>query len=229
MATNGILIAVILFVCLSAQASSQGYMGTVTTGTGIVPPLTVGKSTSSTANVGALSSLANLTGSWSVDLKGPQIRHLDLQMFQKSDLILGSGKMNSGGVSLPVVAAGSAAGNGQIIFISLIDNSEVFRLAFSSSGTALAGKYGSLSAAGVSESGTMTGSIVLAPKQNQLNALGKGTNPSATLGAWVGKAAQSQNEESGSGHLTEKKSIYKSSTGQGTATSDGTEVTTSYG
>jgi len=222
MATNGILIAVILFVCLSAQASSQGYMGTVTTGTGIVPPLTVGKSTSTTANVGALSSLANLTGSWSVDLKGAQIRHLDLQMFQKSDLILGSGKMNSGGVSLPVVAAGSAAGNGQIIFISIIDNSEVFRLTFSSPGTALAGKYGSLSAAGVSESGTMTGSIVLAPKQNQLNALGNSTNPSATLGAWVGKTAQSQNEESGSGHVTEKKSIYKSSTGQGTSTSYGT-------
>ena len=39
--------------------------------------------------------------------------------------------MNAGGVSLPVVAAGSVAGNGQIIFISLIDNSEVFRLALS--------------------------------------------------------------------------------------------------
>jgi hypothetical protein len=229
MATNRILIAVILFICLSAQASSQGYMGTVTTGTGIVPPLTVGKSTSSTANVGALSSLADLTGSWSVDLKGPQIRHLDLQMFQKSDLIMGSGKMNAGGVSLPVVAAGSVAGNGQIIFISLIDNSEVFRLTLSTSGTALAGEYRSLSAAGVSESGTTTGSIVLAPMQNQLNALGKGTNPSAALGAWVGKAAQSQNEDSDSGHMTEKKSIYKSSTGQGTSTSDGTEVTTSYG
>ena len=229
MAINRILVAVILFVCLDALASSQGYMGTVTTGTGIVPPLTVGKSTSSTANVGALSSLANLTGSWSVDLKGLKIRHLDLQMFQKSDLILGSGKMNAGGVSLPVVAAGSVAGNGQIIFISLIDNSEVFRLALSSSGTNLAGEYESLSAAGVRESGTMTGSIVLAPKQNQSNALGKGTNPSATSGAWVGKAAQSLNDESDLGHLTEKRSVYKSSTGQGIVTSDGSEVTTNYG
>jgi hypothetical protein len=228
MATNGILIAIILFVCLSAQASSQGYMGTVTTGTGIVPPLTVGKNIYSTANVGASSSLSNLTGNWSIDLKGTRIRHLDLQMFQKMDLIMGGGKMDTGGVSLPVVVAGSMTGNGETIFISLIDNSEVLKLTLSSSGTALAGEYGSLSAAGVSESGKMTGSIVLAPKQNQSNALGKGTNPSATLGAWVGKAMQSQNDESDTGHFTEKKSIYKSSTGQGTSTSDGTDVTTSY-
>jgi hypothetical protein len=228
MATNGILIAVVLFICLSAQASSQGYMGTVTTGTGIVPPLTVGKSIYSTANVGASSSLTNLTGSWSVDLKGTRIEHLDLQMFQKRDMIMGSGKIDTGGVSLPVVVAGSVKGNGETIFISLIDNSEVLRLALSSSGTALAGEYESLSASGVSESGTMTGNIVLAPKQNQSSALGKGTNPSATLGARVGKANQSQNDESDTGHFTEKKSIYKSSTGQGTTTSDGTEVTTSY-
>jgi hypothetical protein len=228
MATNGFMIAVVLFICLSAQASSQGYMGTVTTGTGIVPPLTVGKSIYSTANVGASSSLANLTGSWSIDLKGTRIEHLDLQMFQKRDMIMGWGKMDTGGASLPVVAAGSMKGNGETIFISQIDNSEVLRLALSSSGTALAGEYESLSASGVSESGTMTGNIVLAPKQNQSNALGKGTNPSTTFGARVGKANQSQNDESYTGHFNEKKSIYKSSTGQGTITLDGTEVTTSY-
>jgi hypothetical protein len=68
-------------------------MGTVTTGTGKVPPLTVGKGTISSANTGALSTEANLTGSWSADLKGSQVRHLDLQVFQESDLIMGTGQM----------------------------------------------------------------------------------------------------------------------------------------
>ena len=97
MALNKISIALILFISLIAIASSQGYMGTVTTGTGIVPPLTVGKGAISPASVGALSTQLNLTGSWSVDLKGSEIRHLDLQMFQESDLIMGSGLMLAGG------------------------------------------------------------------------------------------------------------------------------------
>jgi hypothetical protein len=227
MAINKILIYVLLFICLAAQASSQGYMGTVTTGTGIVPPLTVGKSTSLPANVGASASLENLTGSWSVDLKGPQIRHLDLQMFQESDLILGTGMMNTGDINLPVVAAGSVTGNMQTIFISFIDKSEVFRLVLSVSRTAFAGKYESLSAAGVREQGTVIGSIILETKQS--NALGESTNPSLTTGAWVGKSAQSLNEGSSTGHLTEKRSVYKTSTGQGIATLDDNQVTTSFG
>ena len=62
MASNKILIAVMLFFSLVANASSQGYMGTITTDTGIVPPLTVGKGTISPASVGALSTQANLSG-----------------------------------------------------------------------------------------------------------------------------------------------------------------------
>ena len=69
MALKAILIA-LLFICLAANASSQGYMGTVSTGTGIVPALTVGKGSISASNVGAISSRANLTGSWALDLIG---------------------------------------------------------------------------------------------------------------------------------------------------------------
>jgi hypothetical protein len=37
-----VLIPILVIVCLAFQASSQGYAGTTTTGTGIVPPLNVG-------------------------------------------------------------------------------------------------------------------------------------------------------------------------------------------
>jgi len=60
----------LLFACLIILASSQGYMGTVSTGTGILSPLTVGFDASSPVVMGAISSQVNLTGSWSLDLKG---------------------------------------------------------------------------------------------------------------------------------------------------------------
>jgi len=222
MAVNRMLITVLLFIFLAVPAGSQGYMGTVSTGTGIVPPLTVGLGSASGVNLGALSSLPNLTGSWSVDLKGQQIRHLDLQIFQESDLILGYGQMTADGASQTVSAAGSAAGDRPTVFISRIDRPEVFRLKLSASGTALAGGYDSLSVAGVRESGTVTGSMVLAATQNQPAALGTATT---IAGALVGAATGSLDEGNSTGHSIDSRSFYQSSTGQGTTTSDGS----SYG
>jgi len=229
MAVNRTLIIVLLFIHLAVPANSQGYMGTVSTGTGLVPPLTVGLGSTPSVNLGALSSLLNLTGSWSVDLKGQLIRHLDLQIFQESDLILGYGQMTSDGVGQTVTAAGSAAGDSPTVFISLIDRPEVFKLKLSASGTALAGEYESLSVAGVRESGTVTGSMILAATRNQPAALGTATNPSSTYGALVGAATGSLDEGSRTGDSIESRSFYQSITGQGTTTSDGSTVTTSYG
>ena len=229
MATNRMLITVLLFISLAILASSQGYMGTVSTGTGIVPPLIVGLGSTSGANVGALSSQANLTGSWSVDLKGQQIRHLDLQILQESDLIMGYGQMTADGSSQSVAAAGSVVGDRPTVFISLLDRPEVFRLKLSSSGTALAGEYDTLSAAGDRESGTVTGSMVFAIKQNNPTALGTATSPSATKGAYVGSNAKILGDLSSSEGLTKSRSSYQSTTDQGITTSDGTTTTISYG
>ena len=229
MAFNKILIALILFLCLIANVSSQGYMGTVTTGTGIVPPLTVGKGAISPASVGSLSTQLNLTGSWSVDLRGSEIRHFDLQMFQESDLIVGSGQMLAGGVNRAVTVAGSVAGDRPTIFVSTVDRPEVFRLELSASGTALAGQFDALSSGSIRESGTVTGSMALSSQQNQPTALGKSLNPSSTSGALLGRATQTQSGLDSSDHLIESKSVYKSSNGQSvSSTSEGTEVTTSY-
>jgi hypothetical protein len=186
---KAILIA-LLFICLVANASTQGYMGTVSTGTGIIPALTVGKGSISASQVGAISSRANLTGSWALDLLGTQTRHFDLQMYQEDDLILGSGRSQDQS-DLAVTAAGSVAGDRPTIFISLIDSSQVFRLKLSVSGDALAGEYDSLSQTESRQSGTVTGRITLTAKKSPATALGKSVNPSATAGAWVGRATES--------------------------------------
>lgn len=182
----------LLFACLVILASSQGYMGTVSTGTGILSPLTVGSGSSSPVVMGAISSQVNLTGSWSLDLKGKNIKHLDLQILQESDMIVGSGTMTSNGASHKVAVAGSAAGDRPTIFVAPFNQTEAFRLKLSASRTALAGEYDLLSAGGVRESGTITGSVALATKQGSPTVLGTGTNPSATSGAFVGAAAQNQ-------------------------------------
>ncbi len=229
MASNKILIALILFISLIANASSQGYMGTVTTGTGILSPLTVGKGTISSESVGALSTQLNLTGSWSVDLKSSEIRHLDLQIFQESDLVMGSGQMLADGANRAVTVAGSVAGDRPTIFVSSVDKPEVFRLELSASGTALAGKFDSLSSSLIHESGTVTGSMALSSRQNRPTELGKSISPSATSGALLGRATETQNGLDSSNHLIKSESVYKSSNGQSvTSTSEGTQTTTSY-
>jgi len=189
MALKAILIA-LLFISLVANASTQGYMGTVSTGNGIIPALTVGKSSISASQVGAISSRLNLTGSWDLDLLGTEIRHFDLEMYQEDDLILGSGQMSAEQSGLAVTAAGFVAGDRPTIFITLIDSSRVFRLKLSVSGEALAGEYDYLSRAKSRQSGTVTGRITLAAKKSPATALGKSVNPSATEGAWVGRATE---------------------------------------
>lgn len=189
MALKAILIA-LLFICLVANASTQGYMGTLSTGTGIIPALTVGKGSISASQVGAISSRANFTGSWALDLLGTQTRHFDLEMYQEDDLILGSGRSQDQS-GRAVTAAGFVAGDRPTIFITMIDSSQVFRLKLSVSGNALAGEYDSLSLAQSRQSGMVTGRIILTAKKSPATALGKSVNPSATAGAWVGRATES--------------------------------------
>ncbi len=186
------ILIVLLFISLTVNVSGQGYMGTVSTGTGIIPALTVGKGSISASNVGSVSSQANLTGSWSLDLKGAEIRHFELQMYQEVDLILGAGRSQDQR-GLAVTAAGFVAGDRPTVFISMVDDGQVFRLRLSVSGESLAGEYDSLSRTQSRESGTVTGRITLAAKKSTATVLGKSINPSASSGAWVGKATQSIN------------------------------------
>ena len=190
MASKAILIAV-LFLCLSASVSSQGYMGTISTGTGILEPLTVGKNAISTARVGAISMQENLSGSWALDLKGSESRHFELQVLHKGDLIAGLGQMSSALGSQAVSVAGYVSGNSPIVFITGIDRVQTFRVKLSHSGSSLSGEYDFISRDAAPESGTATGQMTLLAPTSSAKVLGKGINPSATSGAYVGSATKS--------------------------------------
>lgn len=189
MANKAILIAV-LFLCLAANASSQGYMGTVSTGTGILEPITVGKSTVASSSVGAVSMQENLSGTWALDLRGAEIRHFNLQVLQKRDLIAGSGLMSSGQESQAVTVAGYVNANRPTIFISVIDSLQAFRVGLSHSGSSLSGEYDFISENAASESGTAIGRLTRTAPTSRATILGNGTNPSATAGAYVGSATK---------------------------------------
>ena len=190
MASKAILTAVLLLF-LSGVASSQGYMGTVSTGTGILNPITVGKSTISPASVGAISMQENLSGSWTLDLRGRESRHFDLQVVQKGDLIAGSGQMSSGQESHAVAVAGYMSGNSPTIFISGIDRIQTFRVRLSHSGSSLSGEFDFISQDAAAESGTATGQMALTAPASQAKLLGNGTSPSGSAGAYVGSATRS--------------------------------------
>ena len=190
MANKAILIAV-LFLCLSASVSSQGYMGTISTGTGILEPLTVGKNAISTARVGAISMQENLSGSWALDLKGLESRHFELQVLHKGDLIAGLGQMSSAQGSQSVSVAGYVSGNSPIIFITGSDRTQTFQVKLSYSSGSLSGEYDFISQDAAPESGTATGQMTLIAPANFAKILGKGINPSSTAGAYVGSATKS--------------------------------------
>lgn len=227
MLTKRALLSGLLLMSLAFAASSQGYMGTVTTGTGIIPPVTVGSGSTSGASLGAASSLVNLTGSWSVDLRDLQNKHLELQIFQDRELIVGSGELTAEGSSQRVAAAGFVAGDRPTLFVSLTEGQQAYRLQLSSSGTAIAGEYEALTAGGNRWSGTATGSVAFAAGPGQATILGKGVNPGASLGAFVGNAVKSLDEASGTEHTTMSRSFFQTSNGQTTSTSEGTTVTSS--
>lgn len=194
--TNNAILIVLLSLILAVNASSQDYMGTVSTGTGIIPAITVGNSLISASSVGAISSQANLTGGWSIDLKGSEKRHIDLQVYQENDLVLGSGQMSASQGSLDVTAVGSLAGDGLTVFIFAVGAEQAFRVKLSLSGASLAGEYESLSRGQGVESGTATGQITLVAGLEQATALGKSVSPSSTSGARVGSAVGSTTKDS---------------------------------
>jgi hypothetical protein len=194
MKMNRTLLMAIFLICLVSLVSSQGYMGTITTGTGIVPPIIVGSSSEGAESVGALSSLANLTGIWSIDLKDSEMKHIDLEVWQNRELIIGYGNITGDGADEKVTASGVLAGASPNIFITVVDRPEVYRLDLSSSGTSISGIYDAIAAGGARWSGTATGSIDLSsPSSSGIGraaAITRASNPAISSGAFVGKAAQ---------------------------------------
>ncbi len=151
------LLSILFFLCLATQASSQGYLGTVNTGAGIEPPITVGSGAAPQgASVGASVSAPNMTGTMSLNLIGGVTRQVTLDVIQRGDLILGYGNMTAGTGSQRVNAAGSLTSNGLMLYILPIDFPEVYRLEIAGAGAAMSGRYQAFAANGAAWSGTVT-------------------------------------------------------------------------
>lgn len=172
-------------------------MGTVSTGTGILSPLTVGSGGAHPAVLGSLTTQANLTGSWALDLKGDRMRHLDLQMLQSGELIVGRGRMTADAAEQDVAVAGSVAGDSTTAFVTISDPPGSLRLRLSASGASLAGEYDALMLNGERETGTVTGSIASSTGQSRSRSLGTRVSPSATEGAFVGSVTPGYSRREG--------------------------------
>ncbi|MDM7911505.1 MAG: hypothetical protein QUS09_00245 [Methanotrichaceae archaeon] len=235
------MLSILYLLCLVIQASSQGYLGTVTTGTGIESPITVGSGvTPQGASVGAAAAQANLTGTMSLNLIDGVTRQLNLDIFQSGDLLLGYGNMTMGTGSQRVTAAGSLTANGITLYIFTVDAPVVYRLEITGSGASLAGRYQAFMANGPAWSGTVTGVsdqiLSYRPATTLGSRAGAGSmgttigQPAGTLGTAVGQSSGVLVQPIGSNNLTRNRSFFSSSNGQTqTITSDGTTTITSSG
>ncbi len=233
------LLSISFLLCLVIQASSQGYLGTVSTGTGIESPITVGSGAAPQgASVGAAAAQANLTGTMSLNLIDGVVRQLNLDIFQSGDLLLGYGNMTTPTGSQRVTAAGSMMTNGMTLYISAVDVPEVYRLEITGSGASLAGRYQAFIANGTAWSGTVTGVSDQILSYRPMTTLGGGAGagslgttigqPAGTSGTTVGQSVGTFVSPMDSNTLTRNRSFYSSSNGQ-TIDSDGTTTITNSG
>ncbi len=222
MGLNRLLLSILVLICLALQASSQGYAGTVTTGTGIIPPLKVGSSETPSASLGASAAWANLTGIWSLDLRDSEARHMELKIMQRGQVLMGQGNLTAGDASRKVTASGYTAGNSLSLFVSVIDEQKVYRLELTPSGTSLTGKYNAYSSSSAwsgTVAGTISQSAVMSSKETgskETIALGMDLSKSASA-VDVRSSAMAQepiNDASSSDHISKSRNFSSTNSGQ---------------
>lgn len=240
------LLSILFLICLVIPAESQGYLGTVNTGTGIEQPLTVGSgATPHGASVGGVSAAqANLTGTMSLSLIDGVTRQLNLNIYQNADLLMGYGNMSTGTGIQRVAAAGSLTTNGLTLYVTGIDVPAVYRLEITGSGTSLAGRYQAFMANGAAWSGSVTGVSNQILSYRPVATIGQGANaglvgttigqPVGTQGTSVGQVAGGQPAgtiilPTGSNNLNRNVSFFSSSNNGQAVTTDGTTTTTNFG
>jgi hypothetical protein len=222
------LLSILFLFCLVIQTSSQGYVGTVNTGTGIEAPITVGYGAAPQgASVGA-SAAANLTGTMSLNLIDGITRQINLDIIQSGDLLLGYGNMTSGTGIQRVTAGGALMANGITLYILPADVPEVYRLNIVGSGTSLSGRYQAIAANGASWAGTVTGVSDRILDSRTATALGSGASAGllgTVAGQPVGAIAQPIGQGIGSvsqpvipNNIGRSRSFSTSSNGQTTTT-----------
>ena len=220
-----LLLSILVLVLLVAQASSQGYAGTVTTGKGIIPSLRVGSGGNATTSFWS-GNQPDLTGSWSFDLLDPNLKHTKLEMGiqQSKDDLTGYGNITTDGISRRVKASGNISGGNIDLSVSIINSSEMYGLEVTHSGTYLTGKYDEYSSGAIILSGTVAGSI--SPSESGKTAIIMlGSDLSKEVPLDVRRSATTQESIQGAnsnntGHRIEKRSFSSSSNGGQVTTSD---------
>jgi hypothetical protein len=181
------LLFIFIFICTISQAQSQVYTGPGSTIKGILPPQAVGSGEVPIPGLASAPASINLSGSWSLELKDVTTEHVNLQMVQVGELLLGHGTMNDG-AEMGVVAAGSISGSSLNLFVCTQDGQEMYRLLLSSAGSSLSGDFQALSSGGETRTGSASGIISAPLHPAAATVLGKGGYVGT---AAVGRSAQS--------------------------------------
>jgi hypothetical protein len=214
-----------IFICTISHAQAQEYTGPGSTIKGLLPPTPMGSGEVPIAGLGSAPASTNLAGSWSLELGDITTRHVDLQMVQGGDLLLGRGTMTADGKETEVVVAGTISGGRLSIFVSLQDGRETYRLLLTSAGSSLSGDFQTLSSEGETRRGSASGHISSPLLPDTGVAVGKAGYISS---AAVGRSAQSLGDlpsQDSSEHVIKKRSF--SSTYDGTTTQT-IEATSSF-
>lgn len=98
----------------------------------------------------------NVTGVWSLDLSGRSAGHIDLNMVQNKDAIMGNGIMTGDNGTQKITASGTLTGNGLSLTVMPVGSLDLYRLDLSLD-SETTGTYTAYSADGNSWSGGVSG------------------------------------------------------------------------
>jgi hypothetical protein len=87
------------------------------------------------------SSVSNVSGEWSFELRDSKTRELALVLFQSDDAIFGSGTMNNGNATQGISASGSVEGDRLNLDIVSLKPIDLYRLALTINGASVSGDY----------------------------------------------------------------------------------------
>jgi citrate lyase synthetase len=103
--------------------------------------------------------IAQLNGSWHLELADSITRSVNLTLFQSSDVIFGTGSMTSGNVIQEVAAYGSVAGSKLNLELISMSDINLFQLSLDLKMPSVSGSYKALSANNATWTGTATRSV----------------------------------------------------------------------
>ncbi len=227
MGSKRLLLLILALICLSSQASPQGYAGTVTTGKGIIPSLRIG------SEEVASGVQADLTGVWSLDLLDSEKRHIELDVRQSREDLTGTGNITSDGNSHRILAEGNISGSNIGLSASVIDSLEKYSIEVTRSGTYLAGRYDVYSSGVLTQSGTVRGSIKPAVALDSRATVILGNYQNRTLPVDVEKAAATQESIHGASndpnHKIERRSFSTMNNNGSQITRSDVSIVTNFG